>query len=517
MGLASACIGLLPTEDTWGWGSWYLLLSLHALQGLAVGGEWGGCLLLVYEFCRHDRNKGLVSALPQAGRALGFMLSSYITASLYDDTPSPSDADNGGGILKLPEKDLRWRLAHALAIGLLLLALHLRLRIPESPEFRLLQKHQRLRSWPLGEALKTQTANILWVLGALWLDGVVQVMVVGWGLPTLLAERGISIDALLFSLSIAAFVEALFTVVGGWLGDRVGRRKLFFVASMSIAVGTVFYFHALFQLSSPTRVVPMYVANILYLGVAYGMLQGAFPALLVEVFPSNVRYSGVSLVYNISRVYSSGAWPYVSQALLAAGKGSKFSFLALENGVNPVGLVLFVSLVAVVAAVSVLMIQIYSSGGRGGVPLPFNVLSRRSKVREHVGGGIQQQLQREQMEKGLGVAGEEGQEEENAQQGGVGMREQERGMEFVGQGSWRRRGRRREERSDAGGGGLDVKTEEQKYYLEGEEEEEEDYDDDIDDSYYEDGEEEEDDQDDSASSVFSDFDEEREQDLHPRQ
>ncbi|TFJ85893.1 hypothetical protein NSK_002713 [Nannochloropsis salina CCMP1776] len=496
MGLASGCMALLPTHQVWGWASWYLLLVLHALQGLAVGGQWGGCLLLAYEFCRHDRHKGLVSSLPQAGRALGYMLTALISASLDKEKPPTAGTPSGGTALHLADNDLRWRWAHGFAAGLLLLALHLRLRIPEPREFRYLKKHRRLRAFPLFQALRAQLWNIIWALGALWVDGVTQVMVVGWGLPALLTAHGISMETLLTSLAIAVFVQAVFIVVGGWLGDRLGRRKLFFVASMSMALGTVFYFYALFRLSSPSRAYPIYLANILYLGIAYGTLQGVFPALLVEIFPENVRFSGVAVLYQVSRLYSSVAWPYASQALLRASRGARFKFLALENGENLTGLAIFVASVAGVSAMSVLMIQIYSSGGRGEGVLPFPLVSRRSKVREYIGGGIQHQLQ--QKEEIMNESREEG--------GGGGVRpsEEVEGSEEgegVGLETYEWRGSRRGRRPPADG--VEEKLEPDTLSGleggEGEMIEEDDY------SF--DEEEYEEDEEDSAGSVFSDFDE----------
>lgn len=227
------------------------------------------------------------------------------------------------------------------------------------------------------QAFRGQFNNMIWALAALFLDGLVQVLVVGWGLPSLLRTHGIPMEALLNSLSIATVVQAVFTIVGGWLGDRVGRRKLYSIASLLLGGCTLFYFHALFRAATPTRVYPIYVANILYIGVLYGILQGAFPALLCEIFPENVRYSGVSFLYQVSRVYSSGIWPYISKALLAAGRGSKFEYTKLENRQNPIGLVFYISALALVSAASVLMIEIYSRS-------PFRLTHRRSKVRECV-------------------------------------------------------------------------------------------------------------------------------------
>ncbi len=406
MGVASGLVGVLPSYHAWGWASWYVLVLLHSIQGLAMGGQWGGCIVVAYEFCRHDRHKGLVTALLAAGRSLGFMLSTALLANFNEEREPGSDTDpTDHGAVNIDGTDNRWRVAHALALGLLLCALHLQVRVPEPPEFLVLQKHHRLRTYPLFKAFRNQLGNMCWALGLLWVDGVVQVMVVGWGLPTLLKAHGVSMDSLLSSMSLSTLVQAVFVVIGGWVGDRVGRRKLFFVAAMTMSVGTVFYYHAIFKLTSPSNVYPLYVANILYLGVAYGTLQGAFPALLVEIFPENVRYTGVSFLYSLSRVYSSGIWPYISKALLAAGKGSKFAYTALENGQNLLFLVLYVALVALFSATSALMISIYSSGGRHS--LPFRLAHRRSKVREYMGSGAMRASKRRQLAEAAAAAEEE--------------------------------------------------------------------------------------------------------------
>ena len=239
-------------------------------------------------------------------------------------------------------------------------------------------------------------------MAALFLDGIVQVMVVGWGLPTLLHGKGVPTAALLSSLEIATAVQAAATVFGGWLGDRIGRRKLYCIASLALGLGTWFYFRALFRHTTATRLWPMYVANVAYLGLAYGLLQGAFPALLVEIFPEGVRYSGVSFVYHVSRVYSSGVWPYVSRALLAAGRGSSLSYTEAgaatpeedgpSRGENVVGIAVYTTGIALFSACAVLMIEIYSRS-------PFQMAHRRSKVRDYVA------MPRPRVKAGAGAAG----------------------------------------------------------------------------------------------------------------
>ncbi len=163
LGLASSLMGALPPHKVVGWASWWALLALHALQGLGIGGIWGGFLLLCYEYCHNDRHKGLFSALPQAGRGVGYMLSAALTSSLHTPTPPaegspPPEAgappsvvwDHGG----------RWRLAHLLGLALPLVALYVRTHVPETPEWAAAKRENRLTRVPLFKVRK-------WVGGGL--------------------------------------------------------------------------------------------------------------------------------------------------------------------------------------------------------------------------------------------------------------------------------------------------------------------------------------------------------------
>lgn len=295
-------------------------------------------------------------------------------------------------------------------------------------------------------------------------------MVVGWGLPSILRSKGVPTEALLSSLTAATAVQAAATLFGGWLGDRVGRRKLYCLSSLALGLGTWVYFHALFHATSATRLYPLYAANILYLGVAYGVMQGAFPALLVEIFPEKVRYSGISFLYHVSRVYSSGIWPFLSRALLAAGRKSHVGYTQAgvaateasrgrEEEQNVVGIVAYVSCIALFSAVSVLMIQIYSLGGGGSFRLTGH---RRSKVRNCVAG-----LPRRARQRGEEKGGDE-------ELGGEGEMK-------MGGGRGRGRGRRRVGRDGYEEEAAAIRREEG----------EEDEDDEWDDSYGEESEEEE--------------------------
>lgn len=379
LGLASALIGALPGHAQAGWAGWWALFALHAVQGVGVGGAWGGFLLLCYEYCSNDRHKGLFSALPQAGRALGYMVAALVTTILHTG-PQERDPSQLAADAVAWDRSERWRLAHLPGLALPLVALYLHARVPEAPEWAAARRDGRLVRFPLCEVrrfgrlsrsvlwamgpgggwspcpdrpppdltqinqpppnptptstpqvFRGQLWNILWALCALYLDGLAQVMVVGWGLPSLLRSKGVSTEALFSSLTIATAVQAPATLLGGWLGDRMGRRcvragvsmlllivlisnfpfphpptptlhqhthhsKLYCLASLALGLGTWPFFHAVFRATTATRLYPLYAANIAYLGVGYGILQGAFPALLVEIFPEAVRYSGASLV-----------------------------------------------------------------------------------------------------------------------------------------------------------------------------------------------------------------------------
>lgn len=156
LGVASALIGALPPHNQAGWASWCGLIALHAVQGLGMGGMWGGFVLLCYEYCYNDRHKGLFSALPQAGRAVGYMLSSAMMTGLHvglqKEPAKPGDEEVGAGAAPVAvvwDQSWWWRLAHALGLLLPAIAVYLHVKVPETPEFVLARREGRLYRFPL--------------------------------------------------------------------------------------------------------------------------------------------------------------------------------------------------------------------------------------------------------------------------------------------------------------------------------------------------------------------------------
>lgn len=151
LGLASALIGVLPGHAQAGWTGWWALLALHAVQGVSVGGTWGGFLLLCYEYCPNDRHKGLFSAIPQAGRALGYMVAALTATVLHtgpevERDPSRPGADDAAASWDQSE---RWRLVHVLGLALPLVALYLHTKVAETPEWEAARRDGRLVRFPI--------------------------------------------------------------------------------------------------------------------------------------------------------------------------------------------------------------------------------------------------------------------------------------------------------------------------------------------------------------------------------
>lgn len=178
LGLASALIGVLPGHAQARWAGWWALLALHAVQGVGVGGTWGGFLLLCYEYCPNDRHKGLFSAVPQAGRALGYMVAALATTVLHTGPEVERDPAQPAADASWDQSE-RWRHVHVLGLALPLVALYLHTKVPETPEWDVARRDGGLARFPLFKAFRGQLWNMLWALCALYLDGLAQVG--GWG------------------------------------------------------------------------------------------------------------------------------------------------------------------------------------------------------------------------------------------------------------------------------------------------------------------------------------------------
>lgn len=303
MGVGTACIGLLPTYETVGILAPILLVLLRVIQGLALGGEWGGAVLLALEYSPH-RRWGLIGSWPQVGSPIGLLLCTGVFA-LFSQLPSDQFLAWG------------WRVPFLLSFILVIIGLVIRLRVDETPVFREVVRRGKVQKMPIVTVLKTYPKQILLAVGTRFGSDAMFVManifMLSYGTTTLGIPRG----TLLMAIMVAAAVQIVTIPFYGWLSDVIGRKRLFMIACAYLAV----YGFAFFPLVETKQVELILVGYILALSIGFACTYSLLAAMYAEIFTSDVRFTGISLVYQIAGIFTSGPVPIIA-ALLVAEYGS---------------------------------------------------------------------------------------------------------------------------------------------------------------------------------------------------
>ncbi|MBM3789073.1 MAG: MHS family MFS transporter [Acidobacteria bacterium] len=304
MGAATFLIGVLPGYDTLGFMAPLLLVLLRMVQGLGIGGEWGGALLLAVEYAP-PRRRGLYGSVPQMGVTIG-MLMGTLSMSL---------------MTSLPEEDFMswgWRVPFVLSIVLVALGLAIRRGIGETPAFREARSAGRIARVPLFETVRHEWRSVLVAVGAKVVETapfyIFSTFILSYGTVTL----GFSKASVLSSVSAATLVGTLLIVPMGRLSDTVGRRKVYVAGTW----GMVLYPFAYFFLLSRQSVPLLYLATILGLGVLWAPVTAVLGTLFSEIFRTQVRYTGVTIGYQLGAALAGGTAPFIATALLQGFDGS---------------------------------------------------------------------------------------------------------------------------------------------------------------------------------------------------
>jgi MFS family permease len=321
MGGATTLIGLVPGYQSIGVAAPVLLVVLRLAQGVAIGGEWGGAVLLAVEYAA-PRRRGLFGSWPQIGVALGLLLGTGAFSAL------------GAGLDEAAFLAYGWRIAFLLSALLVGVGIFLRLRVLETPAFQAMRANQQESSVPALDLLRDRTdrRHLLLGMGSRLAEGVAfntwGVFVISYGTRWLHLPRAQVLGVVMAS----AAVMALFIPLCGAASDRWGRRRTFALGAALFAV-LVYPVFAAFQLGS---LVVFAAGMIVAFGICYPVMYGPQAALYCELFPTNVRYTGISLVYQFSGIFASGLTPLVLTGLLGAD-GSPWlmvGYLALSGVVS---------------------------------------------------------------------------------------------------------------------------------------------------------------------------------------
>jgi MFS family permease len=299
MGLATFAIALVPSYSMIGiWGA-VLLTVLRVIQGIGVGGEWGGSVLIAMEWSR-NRSRGLVASWPQFGVPFGLFLANL--AVLVFSTLS------GGAFLSWG-----WRVPFLLSLLLVGVGLWVRLGILETPTFRKLMAEHRIERAPVLEVIKRQPREILLAALARMSEQapfyIFTAFVFSYGSGTLKLPP----DFVLAAVLVAAMISFVVIPLSGHISDRIGRRKMYMIGAATVGVFGFVYFGML-DSASPWLV---FLAIALSL-IPHGMQYGPQAALIAEAFTPRLRYSGASLGYQLAAIIAGGPAPLIATALFAA-------------------------------------------------------------------------------------------------------------------------------------------------------------------------------------------------------
>src|SRR6476660_10243 len=320
MGGSTVLMGLLPTYDSVGIWAPILLTLLRLVQGLALGGEWGGGLLLAVEYAPRDQ-RGFYGAVPQTGALFGLALGS-LAASITSSVFSDADFMSFG-----------WRIPFLLSFILVLTGLWIRNRVAETPSFKKVKSEHLAVKVPVVETLKHHWRAVLVTIGAKFVETSTFFIFATFSISYAVG-LGYAKSTVLNVLLMAAFLAVPVMLFFGGLSDRIGRKKIFVGGTIAIAIYAVPYFWLMSQGSVRALTVAM-VIGFSIIWSSYGSVLGT---LFAESFSANVRYTGISLGYQIGAALVGGPAPLIATALLVA-----------YNHIAVAGFVVFCAVVSLVA------------------------------------------------------------------------------------------------------------------------------------------------------------------------
>jgi metabolite-proton symporter len=299
MGIATFLIAFVPTYASIGiWGA-VILTVLRMLQGIGVGGEWGGSVLLAMEWSRTHGQRGLVASWPQFGVPCGLFLANL--AILAFSQLSGDQFLTWG-----------WRIPFALSIVLVGVGLWIRLGILETPVFQQLLDTRKIEKAPIVEVFRKHPKEIF--LSALLRMAeqaafyIFTAFIFAYGVTTLKMSR----DFILIAVLAASCLSFVSIPLSGHISDRIGRRKMYLIGAATVGVFGFLYF-AMVDTAIPALV---FIAIVLSL-IPHDMQYGPQAALIAEAFTPRLRYSGASLGYQLASVIAGGPAPLIATALFA--------------------------------------------------------------------------------------------------------------------------------------------------------------------------------------------------------
>lgn len=316
MGLGTFTIGLLPSYDSIGIAAPVLLVIVRILQGLGLGGEYGGGILMALEHSPQHR-RGFFTSLVHIGTPAGLLIPVALVTVL--DRALPAGAYDAWA----------WRLPFLTSILLVGVGLYIRMTVTESPEFIEMRSQKEDETLPVVDVLRRQPGTVLLSIVAKLAESglfnIYYVVTVAYVTTELGLERG----PVLLAVLIACGVEVITLPVFGALSDRIGRRTVYVGGALFQAALAVPFF----LLVDTGNFAAITLAMTLGFAVGHGSMYGAQAPLFATLYPVNVRYTGLSLTQQIGATLGGGLSPLIGTALLAVGGGDWHLMLVYVIGV----------------------------------------------------------------------------------------------------------------------------------------------------------------------------------------
>ncbi len=327
MGAATVGIGLLPSYDQVGILAPILLVILRLLQGFAVGGEWGGAVVLVVEHAPTKR-RGFFGGLPQAGNAGGLVLATGIFSL----------------VTRLPDEQLQswgWRIPFLLSVVLIVVGVWIRRHIEDGQAFKeaAAESDTKNDQLPLVATFRGYWRTILLAFGSAGTVFSCSSVAHTFSVSYATTEVGMDSPTILTGVMFSALTAFFCWPASGWLSDKVGRKPVMLTGSI-LMLGLSFPF---FNMLDTGKVGLAWFAIIALYGVSVGLIAGVLPSFFAELFDTSVRYTGVSIAYQAPAVIIGGFTPFIATWLVSISDGDSWTvslFLAIIAAVSVICLIL---------------------------------------------------------------------------------------------------------------------------------------------------------------------------------
>lgn len=304
MGIPTVLIGLLPTYESIGYWATFFLVILRFVQGMAMGGEWGGAVLMAVEHAP-EGGKGFWGSLPQVSAGGGLMLASIAL----------------GLVSLLPEASLfswGWRLPFLASILLLGVGWYIRVKVPESPDFEKVKQQAQEVKVPAMQVFKNHPRELLTIIFARAAENAWFYIASTFALAYTTTKLGIPRQDILFATICGAGLIMVMTPLCGHLSDKVGQRNMFMFGLVVLAL----YCYPFFSMLDTKDPVLVWTAIVLAIGVVFPIMYAPQSQLFARQFPAEIRYSGISISVQFAGVLGGGLAPLIATKLLSIGNGS---------------------------------------------------------------------------------------------------------------------------------------------------------------------------------------------------